>query len=673
MVETMSRARISDPEGQPAADILSLVGARMTRDTAIYVAGTALVFPFSLISVAVLTRYLSPHEYGRLALMYVFAGFLTTAYNIGTLHGTFYWVYGSSAEGAEDAGAQLAIGEPVGVPQRALGTGVVLTLVVVAVGTAAVWSLSPMLARWLLHDGAAAHSVRWAGLSAATGSLWRLSVNLFRMERRAISFALLNGSRPLLVLIGATALVASGHGVDGALAGTALGTLAGVLVCVLVGHKSYAFAFNANDARKIIILGWRVVAPVLALWAVHNTDVMLLSRFASDSTVGIYRLAERVAVVPSYFASAFLMAWSPLERSTLFAAAHAERGRARVRSALLAYYLIAGVSLIVGMGLSADLLVQIAAPSYRAAARLIPVVACGFVMYGLFIVLVRAARLSAQMLQYTVGATLSLVVYGVMAVLLIPPMGSYGPAVATIGAMGVGCTYIIVQIQRSSERVSFQASRIAKLLIVAGGCYGVSEAASHEWTAIRPVALVAGLVMYPVLLIALRVVPRERVRLLLGSAGSFTRRRRRRRLVKLIAGLPDVERSALVAVCRDRLSVRTACETLGLAPASVASSLARGVCVLADLPPGCLGLHASEVGAYLASTGPRAEADALAARLIRDGVAAITLHQLEATVADLCIAKKRDWPDVDGMVRSEQMQALVPLSSPATDPTADPV
>src|SRR5580658_9255430 len=75
-----------------ASRFLTLMGGRFTRDTSIYIAGMLAVGPFSLVSVAVLTRLMVPAAYGELAVLMVLASYLTMLYNTGSLHGTFMWV-----------------------------------------------------------------------------------------------------------------------------------------------------------------------------------------------------------------------------------------------------------------------------------------------------------------------------------------------------------------------------------------------------------------------------------------------------------------------------------------------------------------------------------------------------------------------------------------------------
>jgi len=339
--------------------LLTLTGGRVTRHTVIYVIGLLAVAPFSLVSVAVLTRLLVPAQYGQLGVLFVFAGFATVLYNTGSLHGTFMLVYGASEGEGDDVGADTEI---TSAPRRALGTGVVLTLMIVTAGTAVCFALAPWLAQALLHHRSYAPLVRWAAVSAAAGSLWRLTVNVFRMERRPGRFAMFNATRPLFVIAGVVPLVALGFGVEGALAGTALGTLAATAVSVAMARKSYAFAFSFSDVRKIVRLGSMVVTPVLCLYLVHSSDIVLLSRFASTHELGVYRVASRFAVIPSYFASAVLMAWAPLERGVLFRATYKHVGEQRVRGAMLTYYLLAATTIVVLLDVGANILVLLAGP-----------------------------------------------------------------------------------------------------------------------------------------------------------------------------------------------------------------------------------------------------------------------------------------------------------------------
>ena len=435
------------------ADTIVLFGSRISRDTAIYVAGTAAVLPFGLVTIAVLTRYLSPSEYGELAIVFVFAGLLTTIYNIGSLQGVMMWVFGGSGE--EEA-ISSGSGAPAGQKREALGTGFVLTFAVVSVATLPVMAFAEPIARLLLGEGDHASAVRWAGASAAFGSIWRLVVNLFRMERRPVVFAVLNCLRPAFVLGCSIPLVAAGYGVTGAVAGTAIGTAVASLACFVLARGSYRLAFRLEDVRQILRLGSRYIPVILGLWVVHNADVFILSRFASDAEVGLYRLAGRVAVFVSYFVSAFLMAWAPLEATSLFRGTYERVGKMVVRSKLITYYVVVAHFIVLVMAVSADVLVRIAAPSYAAAAPLIAPVAMGFVAYGLFIAVVRVATIPRRNLVYGGVAVLCAMLMVLLGLVLIPWLGSYGAALSVAASMTLGSAVVMYLISKGEEPIPFR-------------------------------------------------------------------------------------------------------------------------------------------------------------------------------------------------------------------------
>ena len=93
-------------------------------------AGTSIVS--GLLSVAILTRYLAPNQFGNLAVLLVCSSILTLVYNAGSLQGTFSWVFGAGGEEGEVADDSARAYAPD--RRRALGTGFVITAAAGAMG-----------------------------------------------------------------------------------------------------------------------------------------------------------------------------------------------------------------------------------------------------------------------------------------------------------------------------------------------------------------------------------------------------------------------------------------------------------------------------------------------------------------------------------------------------------
>ncbi|HEV3071615.1 MAG TPA: methyltransferase domain-containing protein [Solirubrobacteraceae bacterium] len=671
---------------------LALTGGRVTRDTLIYIVGLLAVGPFSLVSVAVLTRVLAPGQYGDLALLLVLAGYLTTLYNTGSLHGTFMWVYGAAEGEGDDVGAEAAI---TSTPKRALGTGVVLTLMIVTAGTALCFVAAPAIAGLLLgrHTGDATALVRWAAASAAAGSLWRLTVNVLRMERKPVRFASFNALRPLFVVGGSVPLVLAGYGVEGALAGTALGTLVASAACIAMARRSYALAFSWADARKIVALGATVVVPVVCLFIVHNIDVVLLSRFAPAHEVGIYRVASRFAAVPSYFASAFLMAWAPLERGVMFQATYRHVGTERVRGAILTYYLLAGLTLVLLLDVSAPALVLLAGPQYRAAAPLIPLAAAGFVCYGLYMVLARVVRAPRHMLFYAAGALLAGMLDIGLSTVTIPWLGAYGVPAAMIAGLLVSCLMWIMVVRGLMEAsLAIEARPLAGLAGAVALAAAIQALGLHLWPNERPLVLAAVLITYFAAILACGVVPRPHRQLLARLLRNALRRgvgaqdptagleRLDPRQRSLLAAIErDGRPLAELAQRRGRSERELRCEyvaalraLIGAPPAphgeTSLNSEARSEADPIGAPP-TPGEHDARIAAYLLSREPEAQRDVYGRTLIEEDVDGLHLMELDEAAQRLRALPPQAWAAVSAE-RPPQILASVHPSPAAAIPPA---
>jgi O-antigen/teichoic acid export membrane protein len=621
---------------------LTLMGGRFTRDTLIYTIGMLAVGPFSLVSVAVLTRLMVPAQYGELAVLLFLAGYLTTLYNTGSLHGTFMLVYGASEGEGDDVDSDAAI---TSAPRRALGTGVVLTLMIVSAGTALCCVFAPTLSQMLLGRDSSAALVRWAAVSAAAGALWRLTVNVFRMERQPARFASFNALRPLFVVGGTIPLVALGFGVQGALAGTALGTLAATAVCIAMARHSYALAFSWSDAKEIVRRGAMVAIPVICLFIVHNADIVLLSHYASKSELGVYRVASRFAAVPSYFAGSFLMAWSPLEKGVLFQATYRHIGKERVHGAILTYYLLVAITIVVLLDVLAPGLVLIVGPAYRSAAPLIPLIGVGFVCYGLYIVLVRTVKVERRTLLYTTSALIASAVDIALSTVTIPWLGAYGAPVATISGLLVACalwTAVVRGLMKTS--LNFEARPLAGLAGAVAIAALVQAVGLHLWPAGQAVVLALVLLSYLTAVLAFGVVPRRHFKPLARLARAAARKGNvsGQDPTSGLGRLDSWRRSLLTAIERDGVPTAVLAERLGRSEPELRRQY---VGILREL----IGAKAAtseldeRLGAYLLSRQPEAQRDRIAQELVEDDADTFELMELNEAARRLRGLPREAW------------------------------
>ncbi len=622
--------------------LMAAVAERLGRNALIMGLGSVSVFPFSLLSVAIVTRYLDPDAYGQLSVYFVFAGLLAVAMNLVILHGTLMFVFGG---GDDDVGIDADEAVDVGSLDRrvALGTGLMATLLLIGVISATCIIFAAELSQMLVSNREHAAEVRVAVLSAATGSVWRLTSNVLRMERRVVLYALALPLRPLAVLCVTVPLVAAGHGVRGALWGTTIGTTASVLVVAAVTYRSYRLRFDPRALRAIAAFGARFVPMVVGIQISHEVDVLILAHYASDASVGFYRVASRLSSLISYAASAMLMAWTPLQRTSLWRAAGSRHGHRHLNGVLTTYYLVGALSLSLMLVLGSQELVEVLAPGYHGAVDLVGITALGYVAFGLLLVMFRVAQHPHRMLVRGIAAMCSAILVVTIGVLLSPPLGAYGAGLGSVLGPLLTCVGIALYGHRHGGRLGVRWDRVATAAVLAAGGWALGR---HVAPMLGDFSVVGRLLVaasYILLVMKLGVVPDgDRAGLKEAARGVFRPRRGVDELIGGVEELPTQERQAVLAFTRDDESVATTCRRIGVSEERAQLLLVEGLRRLTGGPPGPrrfdLELADVLVGGYVP-----AQRDSLLRKLWDEGMDAVDSHQIEDAFVALQGVPQRWW------------------------------
>jgi O-antigen/teichoic acid export membrane protein len=626
------------------SNVLTKYASRLSRETAIYAIGMMVIFPIGFVQVAVFTQTMTPTQYGQLAVLMTFAGMLTLIMNTGPLQGTFLYTFGSSgdADGGDisaeydDPDAMLAADK-----RKSLGTGLFMSIGICAVIAAPIVIWASTASNLLLGSPNHAGLIIWTTASAVLGALWRLTVTALRHERRPVLFSIGTTLRPVLVVGLSAPLVATGHGVQGALIGTTVGTFIGILYCFAVDFRSYKFAFSREDAVHMLKLGASFIPIVSGLFVVHDADLYLVAWYASTADAGIYRLASRIATLPSYTVSAFMIAQSSLERSALFQATYERRGLAYTKSTLLTYYLLFSFFLVLLLGVGANLLVQIAAPSYAAAAGLIPVLGIAYTCYGGYIVVIRASQMPRRRMWYQISAIANAVLFVLPAMLVIPAIGSVGAPICESVALVTVASALLALGRHTDAALGFQTGRVLRGIVAGVLCYALGTWVAALLGIGRYPVEVLSLLLYPVLLVAFEAIPRHHLDPLGRIVRATMPRSRRSPLLDRLPDVPPRRRIVVEELVRDRRSPRAVAADLGISEHEVGIRLARALRQMTGA--GEPDENDGYLGTYLLAEVALADRDSLARELGRHGIDPLDIHELDMGLAQLRRTPRRAW------------------------------
>jgi O-antigen/teichoic acid export membrane protein len=634
--------------------VLQEFGRRLGRDTIIYAAGTGAVLVVSLVTLVVFTHYMPPAEYGSLSILYAGSGALTILLNLIPLAGILRWVYvsGEADAGAADDPSRQA---PGGTKRRALGTGCWLNLMSITVTCAILVPFRRPLADVLLGSSSASNAILLMIASGAAGSVFRLTTNVVRMERRPVAFSVITATRPLVSLAISVPLVIHGKGIDGALIGTIAGSLVPGLAAVVITRASYSAQFNWTDARAIVDLGFRYTLVIIGLYIVHNGDALVLSRFASHASVGIYRVAVRLSSIISYLVSAFLLAWAPLERSTLFQTVYDLHGATRMHSRMLTYFILSGLAITLGLGLAGDLVVQLSPPAYRSAANLIPFTSFAFVVYGAFIIIARTTYHQHRDFVHNSSCALAAIVYIGLSAWLVPKWGAYGLAVAASVGMAVATLCFRLLVPTATHYAVLEWRRLIGGAAISFACLalGRSPYIGHGF-ARAGLELVDFFVLYPAAMVLTGIVPRSEARVLRGIAigvgeqllSPLHPERSGASATEALGKLPDRDVALLLALIKDRLPMTELARVQGVPVSVLEARAARALRAItgAEAPE----REDAAIGHWLFDVQGEAERDVVGNFLVGHGLARLTLHQVESAAATLKALPRQLWPKPAG-------------------------
>jgi O-antigen/teichoic acid export membrane protein len=636
------QARIPDHPGGTGA----VLGVRLMRYSGVQGATGAATAVLQLATLFVIGHFIGADGLGRYALLYFLAALITQALVIGTKPGVIRRTFGAGDDEEGDADDEDASEEISATPQRSLGVGLIWSVFLAGAAVAVVYALREPIADLLLGDPGAAAAVAWAGALGGATAFMRVATIVLWFERRPAAYVVAEGSRGTLALAGVTAFLASGSGLEGAIAGATAGTLVSAGIAIFLLSGSFELAFDPRETLRIIARGGPRGPILTSFWVIQNADVFVLSRFVGDADLGIYMLVSRLGFVGSFLPMGFRMALRPLRKAAIYKAVEDQYGKATQRGQILGYFTILCISAVLIMVVLGRLLVEVAPPQFADAAPLIPLAAAGMVGPALLRTVNQQTswpgKTKLVFILTTVGCAIAFIA---ITAALAPEIGIYAAPVAMIVSLFGPSLWYFIRCQRSERRIAYPYSEVARAAVLAtilGAGYNLLPELP---IAIDIVAALLVLAAYAALLFVLRVVPEYHWPALAHMARSVVAGRADRFNPRRgIRALAPEERAELRVAVTERID-----PTLLSGPAADQEAAARLVSILrragrtGGMTVGDPGDDDALVASFLFADAPTAVRNATMRSLMAAGADSGDLRALEDLVAHLAKVPDDAW------------------------------
>jgi O-antigen/teichoic acid export membrane protein len=450
---------------------------RLGTQSAIYGLGGIVSRLIAVFLLPVYTVYLGRVGFGKIETIVALTSVLVIVLRLGITSAFFRFYFDSDDEAARTL---------------VVRTSFWFTMASATVGLAVGCLAADPLSRWLNLEDPWIVRAGFVGLWAQMN--YAQLTALFRVEERPVQFAIASVANVLITIGSTIALVIGAHkGAIGAVIGNFLGTL--TVYVALLGYRRYQLGlqFDRSLFRAMNRFGMPLVPSALALWTINLIDRLFINGYKGQAENGVYSLAVRISSVIIFAMTAFQLAWPA------FAYSIKDDGEARRTYAyVLTYLLFFTCWLSLALGALAPWIVDLFDPKHHfgRSADAVPVLCFATAAYsGYSVLAIGIGRMRQTQLNWVVsGAAAAINI--VLNVILIPPYGMMGAAVATLAAY----VALFAGMWLRSRRVYAVPYQWRRLLTVAAAAVVLTVVGREVGS--LPVAIVL-VVAYPLVLLLL--------------------------------------------------------------------------------------------------------------------------------------------------------------------------
>jgi len=484
----------------------------LAKSSAIYGVGSALQKFILLLLLPILTKYLSPGEFGALAMLAVLQMMVQPVFGlgIGASMGICYFRQSDPQERL-----------------KVVWSSVLLMAASAAVLLAVGWFLAANISSLVLLPAEYSLPCAVALTASACAIVAAPLAQQVQFEKRARLFAVVSVSSAFVTAVLTILGVVLGKwGIMGVLIAQLAGQillLSVFLIPLCVQSRPH---LCSNIIREMLKHGLPLVPSFAFLFILMNGNKYVLQWLQGDASVGIYSVGFNLGAAMALMIGALSTAWYPFFMS--FSDRHDEA--ASLFGRLTFYYVLAGGTVtLLFFALAKPVVVLLAQPSFYEAFTVVGFVALAYFFLGLFNFFLPQLYFSQRVYVVTIVQAIAAILSVPIALILVGRFGILGAAVALAvahAAMAALLAFYVAFSQKVSLCVSYPIRQIviylAALVLIVAMCTWFFQQVDSKPLAMLGSVLVAMLALLSCYL-ALKPLERQSLRRYLVSIADLNR------------------------------------------------------------------------------------------------------------------------------------------------------
>ncbi len=388
----------------------------MLKKISVYSFGNILSAAVSFLLLPLYTRILTPEDYGVLELMYLAAGILVVVFglNVELAYSRYYYLCSNEYE------------------EKNLFTTVqIFKLICILFIFLILKFNSDYLVLSFFKFSNGERLLYLIFFSSAFESLLYTPLNLLRIKERPWSYISVNILNLLTtVLVTCYLLVFRGYGVEGVLYGKLCGSFLTFFVLLLITISEWRISLSIIKLRSLISFSIFLIPINFSSLLINLSNRFFLQEFQSLADVGVFSLGSKIAaIIPILLSEPIKNAFIP----HLFSmSGNVEYCKKSLAGFVQFYFVLVSIFVLVLSVYAKEIIQIFASESYSRSQEVVFILSVSNLLLGTSALVVLAIHIIKKTWLVTAIWLISAVFNVMLNVYLIPKMGNYGAALASL-------------------------------------------------------------------------------------------------------------------------------------------------------------------------------------------------------------------------------------------------
>lgn len=252
-------------------------------------------------------------------------------------------------------------------------------------------------------------------------------------------------------------------GVMGSLIGSSIGGFLTYLLHVFYFRSNFVFKFEKSMFIENLRFGIPVIPHALGGYLFMYSDIIILEKYVAIGIIGIYAIADRFALLLKTIVNSFSKAFQPIFMKA--SKNSIEEGQKVVYETSKSWFILLGIGYIIISHMGEYVIYLMTPKEYHKAALILPLLSMAYVFRGIYIMPINTFYFMKKTKYLPIATLTSGILNVLLNILLIPYIGIWGAAITTTLSFAINW-YLLEVLSNKTFKVKFSRNAITFLFLL---------------------------------------------------------------------------------------------------------------------------------------------------------------------------------------------------------------